>query len=133
MEAGFKAGFYRTILTRGASLASRTRLVFLVTILTLLVEPFLPSRSWFVASMDRSLWDSLHASIASQPLLVLSVSGIAVALNIAFSCWFTHCAFEVRGGAAAGDRPSLFGFALRYAASLIALLTICAAGAALLL
>lgn len=133
MDAGFKAGFGKTIFARGMSLASRTRLVFLVTALTLLAEPFLPSRSWFVPSLEWSLWHSLYSGFAAQPYLVLGVTGIAIVLNIGFTCWFTQSAFRVHRAAATADRPSFPEFTLRLSAALVPLLAICAAAGALLL
>ncbi len=126
-------GFTKAILARGMSLASRTRLVFLVTALTLLAEPILPNRSWFVPSLEWSLWDSLRSGIAAEPYLVPGVTGLATILNIGFACWFTQSAFKVHHAAATADRPPYAVFALRFSAALVPLLVICVAAGALLL
>jgi cellulose synthase/poly-beta-1,6-N-acetylglucosamine synthase-like glycosyltransferase len=79
----------------GAHLVRRMPSLALVTAISALLEPFLPDRSTFDRTLDRSAWDSLIGMFEISNLHLTTLGAALVLFQALLACWFTNGAFEI--------------------------------------
>lgn len=81
----------------GAHLVRRMPSIAVLTIASALIEPFLPDRAAFHGSLDRPVWDSLVAVLASPRSFIIAAVSLFV-FQAVLGCWFTRSAFRIEEG-----------------------------------
>jgi len=82
----------------GAHLVRRMPSLVIVTMISALIEPFLPDRATFDRTLERSSWDSLVGMFQIENLPLTALGAALIVFQALLACWFTKGAFEVEEG-----------------------------------